>query len=188
MTLKSYRRVEGLAKKRPLALPPRRGACERFERTGDVTLESKAGQTLLLAVVSAAAGLLLMYLARDYGSIRSNEGAGFLLGAMLFLIGAAGVAIRERRRVVLDEERRQIVLEITRSLGGNQRIVISFERVAGIGVALQGDRSSGSRYYDLIVQTRRGEEIHLFGGCAFEGRMDRVRMDELRRRFEQAVS
>jgi len=34
---------------------------------------------------------------------------------------------------------------------------------------------------------RDGRELHLFGGCVFEGRMDRDRVEALRETFREAL-
>ncbi len=47
--------------------------------------------------------------------------------------------------------------------------------------------SNGSRYYDLVVTLGSGKEIFLFGGCVFEGRMNREKMEDLRERIEQSI-
>ena len=153
-----------------------------------MVLQSKPGRTLLLAAVCTTLGLVLLVGFRDYPRWDSNAFAGFMLGAMLFGLGVAGLAIRETRRIELDDGRRQIVLEVTRRLGANRRIVIPFAQITGFGIDLQGKPAAGTRYYDLTVQTSDGREIHLMGGCVFDGRMDRAWIDDLRRRFELAVA
>ena len=152
-----------------------------------MVLQSKAGQTLLLAALCAIVGLVLLVGFRDYAQVNSNQFAGFMLGMLLFCLGVAGLAVRESRRIELDKGRRELILEVTRRMGGNRRIVVPFAQIEGFGIGLQGKPGSATRYYDLTVKTRNGEEIHLMGGCVFEGRMDRAWIDNLRRQFEQAI-
>jgi hypothetical protein len=150
-------------------------------------LQSKPGQTMLLSALCALIGLVLAIGFRKYTQMNSNEFAGFMLGMLLLSLGVLGLLIRESRTIELDERRRRIMLDVRRSLGGSRRIVIPFSDIAGFGIGLQGKPASGTRYYDLVVQMRDSREIHLMGGCVFEGRMDRQWIDDLRRRFEQAV-
>jgi hypothetical protein len=150
-------------------------------------LESKAEPALAMYLAAIAVGALLMIGFRDFSQAGTNALAGFLLGCMLAGLGAAALIVGESRSVELDGERRRIVLEVKRRLGGNRRIVIRFAEVRGFGIGLQGKLSSGTRYYDLIVRTTDGRELALFGGCVFEGRMDRAWIDGLRREFEAAV-
>jgi hypothetical protein len=39
----------------------------------------------------------------------------------------------------------------------------------------------------VVVRLKSGEEIYLFGGCVFEGRMSREWAEGIRRSFEQAI-
>ncbi len=151
-------------------------------------MESKPAANLVLYLVTIALGLLLMWLARDFGHSGTNAKAGFLLGCMLFGLGTVGLAVGESRTVVVDERRKMIVLDIRRRVGGDRRIEIPFSDIREFSIGLQGDRSDGSRYYDLVVRLCSGKEIYLFGGCVFEGRMSREWMEDLRSRFEEATS
>lgn len=153
-----------------------------------MTLHGKSGQTLLLSALCTIIGLVLLVGFRDFPQAGSNRFAGFMLGVLLFSLGALGLAIRETRRIELDERGRRIILEVTRRLGGNRRLVIPFSQIEGFGIGLQGKLANATRYYDLTVKTRDGKEIHLMGGCVFEGRMDRAWIANLRRQFEEAVA
>ncbi len=150
-------------------------------------MQSKAAANLGLYLASIAVGMLLMWLTRDLGHAGTNEKAGFLLGCMLFLLGAVALVIGESRTVELDERRRMIILNVRRRIGGNRRIEIPFSDIREFSIGRQGDRSDGSVYYDLVVNLKTGKEICLFGGCVFEGRMDRKWMEDLRERFEEAA-
>jgi hypothetical protein len=149
-------------------------------------LESKPAANMLLYVVTIAIGLLLMYLARDFRSGGTNVLCGFLLGCMLAGLGMLGVAVGESRTVELDERRKSIVLDVRRRVGSRQ-IIIPFSDIKGFGIGLQGKASAGTRYYDVVVRLNSGKEIHLFGGCVFEGRMSRDWAEGIRSRFEQAA-
>lgn len=150
-------------------------------------LESKPAAMLALYIAVVAVGLLLMWLARGFSHGGSNVMAGFLLGCMLAGLGALAMLVGESRTIELDERRRRIVLDVRRRVGGNRRIEIPFGDIREFAVGMQGKASSGTRYYDLVVRLKNGKEMHLFGGCVFEGRMDRGWIDGLRVRFERAV-
>jgi len=150
-------------------------------------LESKPAVNLVLSIASIAAGLLIMWLTRDFNQAGTNVKAGFLLGCILLGLGSIALVVGESRTVELDERRRMIILDVTRRVGGNRRIEIPFSEIRGISIGMQGDKTDGSRYYDLVVRCGNGKEIYLFGGCVFEGRMSRERIADLRGRFEEAV-
>jgi hypothetical protein len=150
-------------------------------------LESKPAANMLLYVVIVVVGFLLMYLARDFSHAGSNVLCGFLLGCMLSGLGVLGMAVGESRTVELDERRKWIVLNVRRRVGGGRQIVIPFSDIKGFGIGMQGKASAGSRYYDVVVRLKSGEEIYLFGGCVFEGRMSREWAEGIRRSFEQAI-
>lgn len=152
-----------------------------------MVLESKPAPMLAMYVGGSLAGALLMYLARGFTSIRSNEFAGFLLGCLLLGLSAAALLVGEGRRVELDEAGRRVILEITRRWGARRRIEIQAAGIRDIAIGALGERSGGSRYYDLVVMMRDGRELHLFGGCVFEGRMDRDRVEALRETFREAL-
>jgi len=151
-------------------------------------LESKPAPMLALYLVMIVIGMLLMWLSRDFSQAGSNVMAGFLLGCLLAGLGALAMLVGESRTIELDERRRMIVLDVRRRVGGNKRIEIPFSDVREFGLGLQGKASSGTRFYDLVVRLKSGKDIHLFGGCVFEGRMNRQWIDDLKERFEKAIS
>lgn len=151
-------------------------------------MQSKAAANLGLYLASIAVGLLLIWLTRDLGHAGTNQKAGFLLGCLLFVLGAIALVIGESRTVELDERHRMIILDARRRIGGNRRIEIPFSDIRGFSIGRQGDSSDGSVYYDLVVNLNNDKEICLFGGCVFEGRMDRKWMENLRARFKKAAN
>jgi len=52
---------------------------------------------------------------------------------------------------------------------------------------MQGKFSAGTRYYDVVVRLKDGRDMYLFGGCVFEGRMNREWVEGVRARLEQAA-
>lgn len=150
-------------------------------------LESKPATNTLLYLLTIGIGLVLMYLARDYSHGGTNVLSGFLLGCMLFGLGALGLLIGETRTVELDERRKRIVLAVTRRIGGSRQVVMPFGEIGRLGIGMQGRATSGSRFYDLVVTLKNGKEVYLFGGCVFEGRMSREWVEGLKRQFEMAM-
>jgi hypothetical protein len=151
-------------------------------------LESKPAAMLVLYIVSISVGLLLMWLARDFSRAGGNVIAAFLLGCMLSGLGLLALLVGESRTIELDERRRRIVLDVRRRVGAGRRIEIPFSDIREFVIGLQGKASAGTRYYDLMVRLHSGTELYLFGGCVFEGRMSRQWIDDLKERFEKAVS
>jgi len=152
-----------------------------------MVLESKPAPMMLMYAGGIAVGALIMYLARDYSSARSNEFAGFLLGCMVLGLSLVALVLGESRRVELDEAGRRVILDVCWRWGRRKRLVIPFADIRDFGIGALGSATDGSRYYDIVVNHRDGREIHLFGGCAFEGRLDRDRIEGLRDTFSRAV-
>ena len=150
-------------------------------------LESKPAANQQLYIVIIIVGTLLMFLARDFQHGGTNVLCGFLLGCMLSGLGALGMVIGETRTVGLDGRQKRIVLDVRRRVGGSRQIIIPFADIKGFGIGMQGKTSAGSRYYDVVVRLNSGTEIYLFGGCVFDGRMNRDWVEGIRLSFEQAI-
>ncbi|MDD2499743.1 MAG: hypothetical protein PHN92_02865 [Geobacter sp.] len=150
-------------------------------------LESQPASNTLLYVVTIVVGLVLMFLARDFSHAGTNVLSGFLLGCMLFGLGVLGMLIGETRSVELDEQHKRVVLDVKRRVGGSRQVVIPFGEIRSLGIGMQGKASSGSRFYDLVITSKNGKEVYLFGGCVFEGRMSRDWIENLKRQFEMAI-
>ena len=148
-------------------------------------LHSQAASNFALNLAVVAVGALLIYLGRKHAD--STSWSGLLLGWLLLLLGLGAWPVGETREIELDTRRRLLVLTVRRRAGDDRRFPIPFSDIARIGIGTLGSRSEGSVYYDLVVHTRAGKEIHLMGGCAFKGRMNRDRMEALRAEFERAV-
>jgi drug/metabolite transporter (DMT)-like permease len=72
-------------------------------------MQSRRGRQTALAVGGLVAGLVLMVGFRDYHG-DSNMVAGFLLGVLLLVIGAAGLMVGGTQTVVVDSVLRRIVI------------------------------------------------------------------------------
>lgn len=120
-------------------------------------LESRPVGNLALNLGALVAGALLMWLARDFRHGGSNELAGFLLGCLLFGLGAASFAIGESRTVELDERNKKIVLQVRRRIGSCRRVEIPFRCITGWVLPLWGARVTdpGTMIW-LSARTRAG--------------------------------
>lgn len=148
-------------------------------------LRSQPATNIALALTLIGVGAALAYLGRQHPD--TPTWAGFLLGWLLLLLGLAALLVRETREIELDTRRRLLVLDVRRRVGGERRQVVPFADIVSVGLGAMGSRSEGSVYYDLVVHTRDGKALYLMGGCAFEGRMHRDRMEALREAFERTV-
>ncbi|HLO68712.1 MAG TPA: hypothetical protein VK188_16930 [Holophaga sp.] len=145
-----------------------------------MVLQSQRLPMSLLQVAGILMGLLLMLLTRHrVGWSFTNEMAGFLLGLLILVLSAAALAVGERRRVEIGRE--GIRLEVAWRWGRTRVVRIPAAEIRDIALSALGSASDGTRSWDLVVMGRDGRETHLLGGCAFEGRLDRDRMDLLRR-------
>lgn len=152
-----------------------------------MVLKSKPNANLLLNLVSILAGATLVYLGHDYGAIGSNRFYGFLLGLFIVGLGIAGLLVGERRRITVDEQKREVRLDICRQLISPKTIRIPFASIARIYLARNGSASEGSVYYDIALERTHSSDVCLMGGCVFEGRMDRCRMDALRNQLKGII-
>lgn len=152
-----------------------------------IVLESKPNANLLLNLVCTLAGVALIYLGHDYGTIGSNRFYGLLLGLLIMSLGVAALIIGERRRITVDIAKREIRLDVRRRLASEKSIRIPFASIAQIYLTRNGSASDGSVYYDISLERTYGSDVYLMGGCIFEGRMDRCRMDKLRNELMKIV-
>ena len=150
-------------------------------------LESKPNANLLLNLVSTLAGAALIYMGHDYGTIGSNRFYGLLLGLFIMGLGMAGLLIGERRRITVDAQKREIRLDIWCQLIPPKTVRIPFASIARIYLARNGSTSEGSVYYDIGLERTHGSDLCLMGGCVFEERMDRCRMDALRNQLKGII-
>lgn len=153
-----------------------------------VKLESRPELTYLIGIGILLIGIPLFWLGRNYSGYGDSAFAGFVLGCFLIGISVLALVVGEQRSVELDEQRGRIVLDITRRVGGSRQVIIPFQDIERFTVLHLGEYGSFSAYYDLGAVLRSGKTVYLFGGCAFDGRMNREWIEELRSRFEQAAA
>ncbi len=151
-----------------------------------MVLESQRAPMTLLQLAALAVGALLLVLGRPQGTWPPTPGtAGFLLGALVFGLGAVALVLGEARRVEVGPAGVRLV--VTWRGGRVRRVDIPVADIRDLALSGLGDATDGTRAYDLVVLCRDGREVHLFGGCAFEGRLDRDRLEGLRQEARQIL-
>lgn len=135
---------------------------------------SSQGKQLAVSVGCALVGLVLAAGFRDFGSLRTNSGAGFLLGLLLLAIGAWGLFSAGRQTVTIDPRGRLIIVEDARLIGASKERSIPFEDVLDVTLGYLGKRSTFIKNYYLVLRLRSGETYALFApGRYFEGSSER---------------
>ena len=150
--------------------------------------ESNPTTQTLYAIVSTALGAVFLWLCRGFtASFHDNVFAGFLLGVMLFIMGAVGLVLVGRQRVTVDPDARAIMVEDESRFGAKSR-TIRFDEVSRVGVGFLGKRSSGMQTWYVVLHLKSGEEYSLFApGRGYEGASERGIVDGWRRRIEAMI-
>lgn len=126
----------------------------------------------ILSAACLAVGVLLVIGLHDYGVSGSSRQAGFLLGMVLALIGAASLAVSGRQTVVVDPRSRLISIHDRRLVGDKLR-TITFSEVDEVQVAFLQTHSRQVLQYFLQLQLRSGEAYPLFApGRVYAGATD----------------
>jgi hypothetical protein len=141
-----------------------------------------------LALGSIVVGLVLMVGFRHYHD-DSNMLAGFLLGVMLLVIGAAGLLVSGTQTVVVDPVLRRIVVEDKTVLSGAKRREIAFGEVTGITIGYLGKKSNFVQTYYLVLKLTNEQEYSLFApGRFFPGSSSRTTVEGWRQRLQGYLS
>jgi hypothetical protein len=148
------------------------------------TMKSSRGRQTALAIGSSAVGLVLMVGFRHFHG-DSNMLAGFLLGVLLLVIGAAGLLVSGTQTVVVDPVLRRIVVEDKTVLSGAKRREIAFGEVTGISIGYLGKKSSFVQTYYLVLRLTNGQEYSLFApGRFYPGANSRAAVETWRQRLQ----
>ncbi len=148
------------------------------------TSQSSQGKQLAVSVGCALAGSVLAAGFRDFGSLRSNSGAGFLLGLLLLGIGVWGLFAAGKQTVTIDGGTRLITVDDVRLIGGAKQRIIPFGDVLDVTLGFLGKRSNLVKNYYLVLRLRSGESYALFApGRYFEGSSDRTVVEGWRDRL-----
>ena len=141
---------------------------------------------------ATAVGLLVVggLLALGFrGSLRSGGDAvaGFWLGVLLVVIGAAALLATGRQTVVVDPGSRTITVTDSSLLRSSER-VIRFDDVTDVGIGYLGKRSNFVNFYYLTLHLVVGRDYALFApGRFFPGASDRSTVEAWRRRLLAAL-
>lgn len=122
-------------------------------------LKSNKSKQTALAIGCTTSGAILMYLA--YGRPDTNAKAGFVLGAMLALIGLYAFFTGGTQTVTIDPDTRLIDVETINHFGSKKQ-TIAFDDIADITVGFLGRRSNFVKFYYLVLKLRDGKEYTLF--------------------------
>jgi hypothetical protein len=150
--------------------------------------ESSPGKQTAAAIGCTVVGVVLAYGFRDFtGPGMSNTLAGFLLGILLLVIGAAGLVMRGTQSVVVDPRMREITIEDKNCFGTKKR-KIRFIEITGTGVGFLGKESNRVTFYYVLLKLRSGDEYPLFApGRFYKGATDRHVVEGWRERLETCM-
>jgi hypothetical protein len=152
------------------------------------TSQSKSGKQILLSVGCAVVGLVLMIGFRDFRGSGTNAMAGFLLGALLLLVGVAGFLLGGKQTVVVDPKARRITIEESSRFRTKKRS-IPFSDIDDISIGYLGKRSNYVTWYYLVLRLSSGEEYPLFApGRFFKGGSDKSIVATWKQRREEYLS
>ena len=140
-----------------------------------------------LAIGAVVVGLVLMFGFRHFqGS--GDMLAGFLLGVLLLVIGAAGLAVSGAQTVTVDPAYRRIVVEDRTLLGARSR-EIAFTEIRDISVGYQGKKSNFVQTYYLVLKLTSGSEYPLFApGRFYAGAGSRATVEGWRQRLREYMA
>ena len=150
--------------------------------------QNRAWRQTALAGGSIVVGLVLMVACRHYQG-DSNVLAGFLLGVLLLVIGAAGLLVTGSQTVVVDPVLRRIVVKDKTLLGGSKTREIAFGEVRDVSIGYQGKKSNFVQTYYLVLKLAGGQEYPLFApGRFYAGASDRATVEGWRRRLREYMA
>jgi len=151
--------------------------------------ESHPGRQIIISILAVAAGLILVAGFHDFsGPGLTNSKAGFLLGVMVLVIGAAGVLFQGKQSVTVDPTARRITVE-DRTHFGRKKRTIAFSEIVEIGIGYLGKRSNFVNCYYLVLKLRNGKEYPLFApGRFYEGSSDRAVVNGWKTRLEGYIN
>ncbi len=150
---------------------------------------SNAGKQIVLSVGCALVGLILVIGFRDFNVLDGeNALAGFLLGALLLVIGVVGALTSGKQTVTIEPERRCIIVEDKTSLSVKMR-EIAFHDIVDIRVGFLGKKSNYVQFYYLLLKLRNGESYPLFApGRFYRGSSDRPTVVSWKEKLARYIS
>lgn len=145
---------------------------------------SRPGLQLGIGIGAAVVGSVLVWGMHDFAARGDDALAGFALGVLLLVIGAASVFVTGAQTVTVDPRKRLIEVTDVRPVG-KKLTAISFQQVVRVSVGYVGKRSNFANTYYLILHLTDGREYPLFApGRFYEGSSDRSVVEGWRERLQ----
>jgi hypothetical protein len=150
--------------------------------------QSNPGKQAAAAFGCIFVGLSMVVAFRNFNYAGSNTMAGFFLGILLLLIGAVGLLVSGKQKVVVDPGARLIIIEDTNIFRTKKR-TIPFADIRDIDIGFLGKKSNYITWYSLMLKLRNGEEYPLFApGRFYSGGTDRSRVEGWKQRLERTIA
>jgi hypothetical protein len=149
--------------------------------------ESNSGKQIALSVACAITGLVLMFSFRDFRNFGTNALAGFMLGALLLIIGIWNVLVSGKQTITVDPKTCRIIVEDSYGIAAKRRS-IPFSDVIDVSIGYLGKKSNAVTWYYLVLKLTNGKDFSLFSpGRFYEGGSDRPTVERWRRRLEEYI-
>jgi hypothetical protein len=150
--------------------------------------QSNPGKQITVSALLCVAGMFLIIAFRDFEVANTNTFSGFLLGVLLFVVGAIGNLVSGKQTVVVDPQSRLVTIEDTNRFGTKER-AIPFADIEEITVGFLGKRSNFISSYYLRLMLRDGKTYSLFApGRFYDGSSDRDTVERWKRRLEMYLA
>jgi hypothetical protein len=152
------------------------------------TSVSRPGKQIAISILAVAAGIILVAGFNDFtGPGMTNSKAGFILGVMVLVLGAAGILFQGKQSVTVDPMARRITIEDKTRFGRKKR-TITFNEIVDINIGYLGKRSNFVNCYYLVLKLKNGREYPLFPpGRFYVGSSDRAVVNGWRTRLEDYI-
>jgi hypothetical protein len=150
--------------------------------------QSNPSKQITVSALSCVAGMFLIIAFRDFEVANTNTFAGFLLGVLLFVVGAAGNLMSGKQTVVVDPQSRLITIEDTNRFGTKERS-IPFSDIEDVTIGFLGKWANFISSYYLRLTLRDGRKYSLFApGRFYDGSSDRDTAERWKRRLEMYLA
>lgn len=149
---------------------------------------SRPGWQLAVGIGAAVVGGALAWATCDFATRGGDVFAGFLLGLLLLVLGAASVLMSGPQTVIVDPRKRLIQVTDVHP-GGRKLTTIPFQHVAQISIGYLGKRSAFMNTYYLVLHLTDGREYPLFApGRFYQGASDRGVVEGWRERLQSYLA
>jgi hypothetical protein len=128
-----------------------------------VIKNNKTNQKIIALAMLAVGGLMIFLVLKIKQEWSANEMAGFSLGILLVIIGAAGFLSNQETTTTIDLRRKIIRVEDASFARTTVRVVM-FKEIKDITVEQIGDHTDGSPSFHLVVQQFSGKNLPILVG------------------------